>query len=146
MSFLKHTVEVRNWSSGMKVLFSRPLTAPPGALPEGFTEIECESNLSARFSRRFPAAISEHLAQLYLAFKLFALRSRFDTVVTGRYGELFAIMQGLLPFKRPHLLLDVEWYSTHRRHWRHWLSSWMHRRIAAGADGIQVFCRVEATN
>lgn len=136
-------------SERFRVIFSRPLTAPRAALPQSFEQVADEANLSADFQRRFPwlGERSEILARLWLAWKLLRLRRRCDVVVTGRYGEFFALLQGLIPFgKRPHLLLDVEWYADHGATWRDRLSRWLHRRVTLGATKVQVFCQAEASN
>lgn len=133
-----------------RVLWSHPMTAPDNLpLPAGFELLCRERELSFRFARRFPrlGALSEYVARLFLAFDLLRRRRRFDVVVTGRYGELFALFQSLWPFgRRPLVLLDVEWYSVHTSPWKAALHRWMHRRMGEGAARIQVFCRVEAAN
>ncbi len=129
----------------MKVLYSQPLTAPSRTPPPvGFEQLGNESELSAEFARHFSwlRGGSERLLRVYLAVRLLASRRRFDAVVTGRYGEYFALLQSLLPFgRRPHLLLDVEWLD---REGSKWLSRWLRRRIVQGATKIQVFCHSEA--
>jgi glycosyltransferase involved in cell wall biosynthesis len=133
----------------MRVLYSRPLTAPKIQLPQNFHQVEDESDLSWRLAQRFPWAgrYSEHLAGLRLALTLLGLRRGFDVVVTGRYGEWFALLQSFLPFgRRPHLLLDVEWYESHSSAWRRKFNRWLHRRIIQSANRVQVFCQVEAPN
>ncbi len=134
----------------MDVLLSLPLTAPRHAVwPASFHAVCDESDLSDRFERRFVrlGRGADWLAQAYLAWTLLRKRSRFDVVVTGRYGEYFAVLQSLLPFgKRPHLLLDVEWLAVEGRPWRRALNRWLHRRMVAGASRVQVFCRAEASN
>jgi glycosyltransferase involved in cell wall biosynthesis len=134
----------------MKVLYSRPLTAPRHPVqPAEFYLMQDEAKLSADFSRRFPrlGRKAEILAGLSLAKSLTVLRRDFDVVVTGRYGEFFALAQSLWRWgRRPHLLLDVEWYSNPRQNWRARLNRWIHRRIVRGATQIQVFCQAEARN
>ncbi len=107
-----------------------------------------ESDMSSEFHRTYPiGGKSEHLARLWLAFSLLRKRRRYSAVVTGRYGELLPLMQGILPFlRRPNLLLDIEWYETYSTRWRLRLNRWLHRRIVAGASRVQVFCHAEATN
>jgi glycosyltransferase involved in cell wall biosynthesis len=133
----------------MKVLYSRPLTAPKIPLPPYFHHVEDESDLSWRFAQRFPGSgrYSEHLAGLWLALTLLRLRRGFEVVVTGRYGEWFALLQSFVPFgRRPHLLLDIEWYESHSSAWRQKFNRWLHRRIVQSATRLQVFCHVEARN
>ena len=133
----------------MKVLYSRPLTAPKIQMPQKFHQVEDESDLSWRFAQRFPwtGRYSEHFAGLHLALILLGQRRRFDVVVTGRYGEWFALLQSFVPFgRRPHLLLDVEWFESHSSAWRRKFNRWLHRRIIRGATRVQVFCQVEARN
>jgi glycosyltransferase involved in cell wall biosynthesis len=126
------------------------MTAPePAALPDGWESIWMERVLSSKFATAFPrlGSYTEYLLRLYMAAVLLWRRRRSDAIVTGRYGEFFALAQGLWPFgRRPLLLLDIEWYSAHRSGWRGKLKRWLHRRMAAGADAIQVFCRIEAAN
>lgn len=134
-----------------KVLYSKPLTSPELSLPEGFVRFEVESDLSYRFSRRFPwlpYRVTELFAKIGLAFRLLWHRSRCDVIVTGRYGEIFAVLQSLIPIgRKPHLLLDIEWHSVHRQNtWRDRLHRWYHVHAALGATRVQVFCEVEAKN
>ncbi|MGO9897703.1 MAG: glycosyltransferase [Bryobacteraceae bacterium] len=133
-----------------KILWSHPITAPDDlALPSGFELIWRERELSAAFARKYSRLgnISEYLLRFYVALTILKRRRKFDAIVTGRYGELFALFQGLWPFgRRPLVLLDVEWYSSHGSGWRAALSRWLHHRMSKGAARIQVFCRVEAGN
>lgn len=133
----------------MRILCSRPITAPATAsLPSNFELLGNEAALSSRFAGIFPwpGGASEYILRLYLAIVLLWRRRRFDAIVTGRYGEFFALAQSLCPFGRtPHLLMDVEWYANHGDHWRDRLSRWIHRRMVDGANRVQVFCRGEAT-
>ncbi len=133
----------------MNVLFTRPLTAPRNVpLPGCFDVLADEAELSTEFQRNYPlGGKTEHLARLWLAYTLFRRRGRYAAVVTGRYGELLMLLQGMVPFlRRPSLLLDIEWYETYKTGWRIHLNRWLHRRIVAGASRIQVFCHAEATN
>lgn len=134
----------------MRILYSRPLTAPPRTYLSSETrQIEDEASLSMMFARRFPflGRRSDLCAGLWLALRLWRSRRSFDAVVTGRYGEVFAVLQNVLPFgRRPHLLLDVEWLAGHTDPWRARLNRWLHRRIIQSATKTQVFCRVEAQN
>jgi glycosyltransferase involved in cell wall biosynthesis len=123
-----------------------PAQAPP---PPGFELNADEADLSARFARLLPlpGTVSEYLLRLWLALSLLLKRRRYDAVVTGRYGEFFAVLQSLWPFgRRPHLLLDVEWYAAHTSGWRRRLNRELHRRVGSCTTRIQVFCRVEARN
>lgn len=131
----------------MRVLLSIPTTAPASTqFPSAFEGVGREASLSWRFAKLCPwsRTVSEHLARVYLALVLFARRRHYDAVVTGRYGEYFAILQALWPFgRKPHLLLDVEWYSNPSGK-SALVSGWLHRLIAFASRRIQVFCRVEA--
>jgi glycosyltransferase involved in cell wall biosynthesis len=137
----------------MKVLFSIPTSAPSPSsvhLPSSaqFTFIASEAALSTRWMRRvpWPGGLSEYLVRLSLAIHLIAARRKYDAVVTGRYGEYFALFQSLWPFgRKPLLLMDVEWYSTPSGG-RQRIGAWLHRMVARGASRIQVFCRIEARN
>lgn len=130
-----------------KVLCSYPLTSPPAAFPSYCEILTSEADLSFEFGRRWPSFLSEHLAKLWLAVRLLLLRHRYQVIVTGRYGELFALLQSFLPFgKKPHLLLDVEWYAVHSSSWRNRLNRWYHARIVGATSLVQVFCEVEADN
>lgn len=138
------------WEDPMRILYSRPLTSPQRTcLPPDVRQIEDEANLSMVFAKRFPflGRRSDLWAGLWLALRLWKSRRRFDAVVTGRYGEWFAVLQSVLPFgRRPHLLLDVEWLAVHTELWRIRLNRWLHRRIIQSATKTQVFCHVEAHN
>lgn len=136
--------------SNLRVLWSQPITAPlPAQIPAGWKTLWTERALSGRFTRAFSwlGGYSEYLLRIYVALVLLWHRRHFDAIVTGRYGEFFALAQGLLPFgRRPLLLLDIEWWSAHRTDWRGRLNRRLHERMAAGAGAIQVFCRIEAGN
>jgi glycosyltransferase involved in cell wall biosynthesis len=134
----------------MKVLTTRPMTAPRRVPPPaGFDFLKDEGELSGEFGRALPLPpfVTEQLVRVWLALWLLVRRRHYDAVVTGRYGEIFAIIQRLWPFgRRPHLLLDVEWYATHGSGWRRRVNRWIHRCVASPATRIQVFCRIEADN
>lgn len=69
-------------------------------------------------------------------------------VITGRYGEYFALFQGLVPFfRKDHLLLDIEWLGNdgQNRYLNH-LKKIIKRFIARGAGRIGVFCEAEGRN
>jgi glycosyltransferase involved in cell wall biosynthesis len=130
----------------MRVLYSKPLSAPAVSLPPGFELAAEEAALSGDFERRWRLG-SDYLAKLYLAFTLWRKRRNYDAVVTGRYGEYFAVLQSLCVFgRKPHLLLDIEWAAGSSRRWKTGFSRWLRRRVIAGASKIQVFCRSEADN
>jgi len=132
----------------MSVLFSRPLTVPTAApSPEGFALYGTEGKLSHSFGRALPRRISDYVLRSHMALGLLRRRRGYDAIITGRYGEFFAALQGVLPLARkPHLLLDVEWPHRQGKPWRRWLSQRLHRAIARGAWKIQVFCEAEADN
>jgi glycosyltransferase involved in cell wall biosynthesis len=130
----------------MTVLFSQPLTVrPPFRLPASFCHWASEGKLSYLFGQRYPRAISEHLVRCHVAWSLLTRRKDHGGVITGRYGEWFAALQGLWPFgRKPHLLLDVEWPHRQTSAWRRWASSRFRRLLARGVSRIQVFCEIEA--
>jgi len=133
----------------MKVIYSHPLTAPQVRPPSGFATLGNESDLSLEFGQRyrFLGRFTEYLLRLSLAVRLLFLRRNVDAVVTGRYGEFFALLQSLVGFgRKPCLLLDIEWYAIHSGSWRSGLNRWLHRRIVHGASRIQVFCHAESLN
>lgn len=108
-----------------------------------------EKRLAHTLTRKFSISpkISEYLVRPYFALSIFRKRKDFDILVTGRYGEFFALLQGLLyKKKKTHLLLDVEWHYKHSNKIRRLISILVHRLIAAGAYKIQVFCGVEIDN
>jgi glycosyltransferase involved in cell wall biosynthesis len=132
----------------MKVLVSRPLTLKKDCtFPGHYRVFADEQRLSHDYGLKYPRAVSEYVLRSRLAADLLGERGRVDAIVTGRYGEVFAALQGLLPLRRtPHLLLDVEWPHRRRPGLRKWLSGVWHRAVARGAWKIQVFCEVEADN
>jgi glycosyltransferase involved in cell wall biosynthesis len=132
----------------MDVLFSQPLTLLTGrSLPEEFCLLGNERGLSASYGRRFPRRVSDYVLRSHLALRLLRRRGNYRAVVTGRYGEFFAALQGALPLGRtPHLLLDIEWPHRHSGFFRHHLGKLFHRCVARGAWKIQVFCEAEIDN
>jgi glycosyltransferase involved in cell wall biosynthesis len=79
------------------------------------------------------------------ALRLWRQGGPFDVLVTGRCGQIYAALRGLLPWRgKPHVLLGVEWLHRHRQWWRRLISICDHRLIARGAWKIQVFCESEA--
>lgn len=138
----------RRPADGMpKVIFSTPLTYPRAlALPQNFCFIANESDLSWECAKKFPLWISDRFARVWLIFKIIRQR-RADWIITGRYGEYFAFLQGMFPvFKRPLILLDVEWHGTIRNKLVSSVKKWMHRVMARGALKIGVYCEAEAAN
>ena len=131
-----------------KTLFSKPVTFRSSApLPEGFQLLADEASLSWRFGERYPIRISELMVRLYLAAAVLRRRKSVDAVVTGRYGDLFALFQGVVPFgKKAHILLDSEWPNRHPKRFRRLLSILIHRAIARGVHKMQIFCKIEAAN
>jgi glycosyltransferase involved in cell wall biosynthesis len=132
----------------MRVLFSQPLTLGRDyRSPPHYRCVGDERRLSYEFGQRYPRLFSDYVLRSHLALALARQRSHYDAIITGRYGEFFAALQGLSPAPRkPHLLLDVEWPQRHTRTWRRWWSGCLHRLIARGSWRIQVFCEAEADN
>ena len=132
----------------LKILFSKPVTFRSSApLPEDFELLADEASLSWGFGTKYPTRISELVVRLYLLMALLRRRKDVDVVVTGRYGELFALFQGVFPRGRKvHILLDSEWPNRHYNRLRELLSILIHRGIARGVHKMQVFCRIEADN
>jgi glycosyltransferase involved in cell wall biosynthesis len=128
------------------VLFSQPLSLRTvHDLPDHFTCLPGEAGLSYAFGQKYPPRIADYILRGQLALHLLRQRHHYSAIVTGRYGEGFAILQGLIPFgRKPHLLLDVEWPTPRTSGWRRLASRWYHRLVARGAWKIQVFCEAEA--
>src|SRR5262245_2779436 len=132
----------------MSVLFSCPMTLRGSpVLPEYLLPWESEARLSSAYAKKYPRQISEYVLRCGYALTLLKRRFQHEAIITGRYGELFAALQALLPFgRKPHLLLDVEWPYRRPQWWRRRVSTLLHRWIAQGAWKIQVFCKIEAEN
>jgi glycosyltransferase involved in cell wall biosynthesis len=128
----------------MRVLFSKPLTfRSQHPLPAGFVQIMDEGvrlyELGKAGSRK-----PDLMLQAELFWTLLRQRRSADAIVTGRYGDLFAIFQGLFPVgRRPFFLMDTEW-PNRRTGWKRRVSVMLHRLMARGATRIQVFCECEA--
>src|SRR5262249_49620193 len=133
---------------GPKTLFSHPVTLhfdPP--LPHGSRVLAKEGDDIRSFGLRFGPRLGELLLGGAYAWRLRRGGQGFDGLVTGRCGQMYATLRGLLPWKgQPHVLLGVEWLHRHRRWWRKLISVWDHRLIARGAWKIQVFCESEAAD
>jgi glycosyltransferase involved in cell wall biosynthesis len=87
------------------------------------------------------------MIKAHLATAILRERKGTDAVVTGRYGELFAIFQALVPYgRKPHILMDIEWPNKHSGVPRRLLSTAVHRLIARGVYRMQVFCNGEGDN
>jgi glycosyltransferase involved in cell wall biosynthesis len=136
--------------SNSKILFSKPATLRPNIdLPNGFVLFLDERQLPYILMKRFhiPRVLfSDYFARLYLAFSIFKCRKRFDAIVTGKFGEFFALLQSCFRNKKPHLLLDIEWPYKHSNKIRGIISKLVHKLIARGTYKLQVFCEVEADN
>jgi glycosyltransferase involved in cell wall biosynthesis len=132
----------------VKVLFSQPLTFPREfELPDGFYLIGKEAELSWAFARKFPPRISDRMVRLYLIWTILRRGRKGSTVITGRYGEYFALFQGMVPFfRKRHILLDIEWHGSKKNRWLNSFKKIMNRSMARGAAKIGVFCKAEAKN
>jgi glycosyltransferase involved in cell wall biosynthesis len=133
-------------SEGPKVLFSRPITLHTDVpLCEGSLVLGREADHVREFGQRYGPGLGELLSGGAYALRLWRRGGPFDVLVTGRCGQMYAALRGLLPGRRkPHVLLGVEWLHRHRRWWRRLVSVLDHRLIARGAWKIQVFCASEA--
>ena len=130
------------------VLFSQPVSFPRNfPLPSNFHLVAKEDQLSWNFAKKLPSRVSDRLVRIYLIYEIFRNRKKIDMVITGRYGEYFALLQGLIPlFKKSHLLLDIEWYGNRKNKYLNSFKKVIHRIIARGAHKIGVFCEVEGHN
>jgi glycosyltransferase involved in cell wall biosynthesis len=128
-----------------KVAFSKPLTFRSDvSLPQGFFQLADEGRLSFTLGHVKKLPISEILVQAIVVWRLIKSRRGVDVIVTGRYGDLMALIQGFVPFgRKPLILLDVEWPSRRRPGIKKFISIALHRIIAKGASHIQVFCHSE---
>jgi glycosyltransferase involved in cell wall biosynthesis len=134
--------------AGPKVLFSHPVTLHLDApLPPGSQVAGREGDEVRSFGERYGPGLGELLLGGAYAWRLWRQGGPFDVLVTGRCGQMYAALRGLLPGRRkPHVLLGVEWLYRHKRWWRKLVSVWDHRLIARGAWKIQVFCESEAAD
>lgn len=111
--------------------------------PEGSHLLIDEKKVSWDFENKWPK-FGGRLGRIYLARELFKRRRDFDMIITGIYGEYFALLQGLVKFHRkPHLLLDIEWYEKRRSRILTLIKKVMNRLIARGAYRIGVFAEVD---
>lgn len=124
------------------VLFSQPVLFPRNfPLPSNFHLVAKEDQLSWNFAKKLPSRVSDRLVRIYLIYEILRNRKKIDMVITGRYGEYFALLQGLIPlFKKSHLLLDIEWYGNRKNKYLNSFKKVIHRIIARGAHKIGVFC------
>lgn len=132
----------------MKVLFTRPLTAPlEQPVPANFVLLEDESQLIQRFEARFRFSKrwASVLMRLWLAWRLLRERRRYDAIAVGRCGEFFAPLQALWPFgRKPLVLLDIEWRDIHQTPLRRAVNRALKQLTVRGADRLGVFCEAEA--
>lgn len=135
----------RRVAAGPTTLFSHPATLHFDVpLPAGSRKLGREAADIRSFGLRYPDRLAGPLLGAAYAWRLWRRGDAFDLLVTGRCGQMYAALRGLLPLPRkPHLLLDVEWLHRHRGWWRRLLSVWDHRLIARGTWKIQVFCEAE---
>lgn len=130
----------------INVAFSKPMTARFDIESSfSFKVVADEGAQSMRWGKRLPHPYGEYCAQLGVLTKLLFNRPRVDVIVAGRYGDLLALIQGLIPIgRRPLLLLDTEWMIRPRGRFKRVVNRALQRLIASGADRIQVFCQAEA--
>jgi glycosyltransferase involved in cell wall biosynthesis len=133
-------------ATGPRILFTHPVTLHFNLpLPEGSRLAAREADDVRAYGLRFGPGIGELLLGGAYAVRLYRQSGSVDVLVTGRCGQMYAALRGLLPGRRkPHVLLGVEWLHRHQRWWRRLISVWDHRLIARGAWRIQVFCESEA--
>jgi glycosyltransferase involved in cell wall biosynthesis len=134
--------------AGPKILFSHPVTLHLDVpMPAGSRFAGREAEDVRAFGHRYGPGLGELLLGGAYAWRLWRQGGPFDVLVTGRCGQVYAALRGLLPGScKPHVLLGVEWLHRHRRWWRRLISVWDHRLIARGAWKIQVFCESEAAD
>lgn len=134
--------------AGPRVLFSQPVTLHfELSLPHGSRLIGREADDVRGFGQRYGPRLGEFLLGGAYALRVWRQGASSDVVVTGRCGQMYAALRGLLPWRaKPHVLLGVEWLHRHRRWWRRLVSVWDHRLIARGAWKIQVYCESEAAD
>jgi glycosyltransferase involved in cell wall biosynthesis len=128
-----------------EILFSHPVTLH-FELPasEGSRCIGQEAVDVREFGLRFGPRLGELLLGIAYAWRILRSTRSNKILVTGRCGQMYAALRGLLPRRpKPHVLLGVEWLHRHRRWWRRLISVWDHRLIARGVWKIQVFCESE---
>lgn len=133
---------------GPKVLFSRPVTLHTDVpFSDRSRFLGREADHLRAYGQRYGPGLGELLSGLSFAVRLWREGGPFDVLVTGRCGQVYAALRGLLPWRgKPHVLLGVEWLHRHRRWWRRLVSVCDHRLIARGAWKIQVFCESEAAD
>jgi glycosyltransferase involved in cell wall biosynthesis len=131
----------------MKIMISKPMSFPNSfELPKGLDLLAEESRLSWDFGKKWPR-IGGRLGRIYLAIKLLKARKHYDLIITGMFGEYFALLQGLIGYRRkPHLLLDIEWREKRRSKLLTLAKRVMNQLIAKGSYKIGVFCEVEVEN
>lgn len=132
----------------LRVVFSKPMTMRSDApLPDGFEQICDESRTTFEWSKKIGYPYCDWLTQAKVVGGLLAGRSRADVLISGRFGDFFAILQGLVPFgKKPFILLEPEWMSRHAPGLKRTISVLLKRLIARGASRIQVICEAEVDN
>ncbi len=133
-------------SNTVAVAVSKPMTARfPVRLPFTCRVVADESALTLRWGRRFRPPFGDLVTQLAVVWALLGQRHRVDAMVAGRYADLLALLQALLPVgRRPLLLLDNEWVIAPRPFLRRVLVRLVRRLTARGAARLQVFCEAEA--
>lgn len=131
----------------MRILISIPLSFPETIqFPKNFISLGSEAQMSWRFHKALKTKYSDTVLRVYLAIKLFLMGKKTDIFITGRYGEYFALLQGIAPWARrtPHVLLDVEWYGESRSRFVRVLKRMKQKLMIHGAYKVGVFCEVEA--
>ena len=128
----------------MCIVLSRPRTleVKPENIPIGFLDLGSELDLANECEKRFRACIADKAIRIRLCHRILKHLGQASVIVTGRYGELFAMLRGVLGCRQPPMiLLDVEWRFKHTG-WLHWpVSMLYHRLVARGTGKIGVFAR-----
>lgn len=129
-----------------RIIVSNPLTFPRSAIfPKNYSVLDSEAVMSWNFHKRLKTRYSDTILRIFLAIKLLIKYRATDVYITGRYGEYFAIMQSFFPkFKKPHILLDVEWYGESKSKVINKLRKIKQKCIINGAYRVSVFCEIES--
>lgn len=131
-----------------RVTVSKPLTFPKTVtFPRNYYVLNSEAIMSWKFNTKLKTKYSDIILRIYLAIKFIFRYHSTDIFITGRYGEYFALIQSFFPkFKKPHLLLDVEWYGSGKSKILNNVRGLKQKCIVNGAYRVGVFCEVESKN
>jgi glycosyltransferase involved in cell wall biosynthesis len=131
----------------MKIFFSKSLTYPANCnipLPSHILQLYDERLMLAKCGKKNNLVRADTLVCINLFLKIIANIKKYDIFVTGRYGDIFAVFQGVFSyFKRPLILLDTEWPNRRKEGLLRKIGIVLHRLLARGSSKIQVFCQSE---